>query len=182
MTVLSSFEVLAETLVPSGILPPTAANPFVIQGYWVQVSLAPGASVSSVNYNVIFQETTDFTQGSGQKSLAAQFIDPKGNVELYNQFFASTGRGFLNQQISAGQTIIYGIQCIPPTSSSGELALPQGGTGWRGTVRIEPSSSGNLIATPTQRLLYLNGTSITKSTALDAVVYPVPTFTGTTRI
>ncbi|MGJ4890301.1 hypothetical protein ACQR0Z_00300 [Bradyrhizobium sp. HKCCYLS3077] len=181
MPLLSAFEVLAETLVPDGILPPGAANPFLIQGYWVQVSLVPGASVSSVYYNVIFEETTDFNQGEGKSSLMAQFIDAAGNVEIYQQFFASTGRGFLNQQINAGQTIIYGVQCIPSTVTQGQ-SLPQGGTGWRGTVRIDANINGNLIATPTQRLFYLNGDSITSSTPLDAVVYPVPTFTGGTRI
>jgi hypothetical protein len=50
MPLLSSFEFLAETLVPSGILPPTAANPFVIQGYWVQIS-PPHVGIASSLFN-----------------------------------------------------------------------------------------------------------------------------------
>lgn len=180
MTILSSFEVLSETLVPAGILPPTAENPYLIQGYWVQIALAPGSSVQAAQFNLIFQETTDFTQGAGQQSLQAQFIDNTGTVNIYSQFFASTGRGFLNQQIGFGQTFIYGVQCLTPP---GERAvLPQGGTGWRGTVRIEGQQPGSLIATPTQRLVYYTGTDITKDPVVNAVVYAVPTFGGGTQI
>lgn len=182
MAVLSSFEILSETLVPKGILPPTAENPYLIQGYWLQISLAPGAAVQSAFYNIIFQETTKFTQGSGQKSLQAQLIDQNGNVNIYpnSLFFASTGIGFLNQQIGFGQTIIYGIQCLTPPSQL--AALPQNGTGWRGTVQISGQQPGSLIATPTQRLVYYNGTDITKVPVVDAVVYAVPTFSGGTQI
>lgn len=183
MTVLSSFEILAENLVPKGILPPTAANPFLLQGYFVQISVAPGAPASSVNFNLIFQETTDFRQGLGQSALFAQIIDAKGNVNLYSQFFASTGRGFLNQTINAGQTLIYGVQVIPPATHKGEVAaLPQAGTGWRGTVQVNPNIPGALIATPTARLVYYNGNNPLASAALDAVVYPVPTASGRTLI
>lgn len=147
----------------------------------MQISLAPG-TVSSTQFNIIFQETTKFNQGSGQTSLQAQYIDANGNANVYTQFFASTGNGFLNQQISFGQTIIYGVQCIPPSILQTAAAIPQNGTGWRGTVSIDAQNPGSLIATPTQRLLYLNANSLTKSTPLDAVVYPVPTYTGTTRV
>ncbi len=181
MPLFSAFEILAERLVPAGILPVNAVNPFLIQGYWVQISLAPG-SIQSTIYNVIFQETTDFNQGSGQSSLQAQYIDQNGQAQVYSQFFASTGRGFLNQKISAGQTIIYGVQCIPASILTATVQIPQNGTGWRGTVTIDAQNPGSLIATPTQRLLYLNADSLTKSTPLDAVVYSVPTYSGTTRI
>lgn len=180
MALLSSFEVLAEFLVPSGVLPPGAVNPFALQGYWVQVSLPQGAAVQSLLFNVIFNETTDFKQGAGQKALQAQYIDANGNVNFYDNFFASTGRGFLNQKITAGQTIIYGVQCISLPSSA--VAAPQNGTGWRGTVQIASGTPGALIATPTQRLVYYNGSDITKAQAIDAVVYPVPTATGGTQI
>jgi hypothetical protein len=182
MTVLSNFEVLAETLVPKGVLPPTAVNPFLVQGYFVQISLSPDAPASAVQFNLIFQETTDFTQGAGQKALFAQFIDAKGGVNIYSQFFASTGRGFLGQQIFRGQTLIYGVQALPPQSAAEAAALPQGGTGWRGTVRIEANASGALIATPTQRLVYYNAANPFTASVLDAVVYGVPTATGGTVI
>jgi hypothetical protein len=130
---------------------------------------------------VIFQETTDFNQGAGQSVLNAQIIGADGTVSIYNGFFASTGRGFLSQKISAGQTLIFGVQALPGLSAI-EAAAPQGGTGWRGTVKIEGQSPGQLIATPTQRLVYYNGTDITKADVIDAVVYSVPTFTGGTQI
>lgn len=182
MAVLSSFEILAETLVPAGILPSGAVNPFLVQGYFVQISLAPDAGTSSVQFNLVFQETTDFNQGLGQKSLFAQVIDASGNVNLYSQFFASTGRGFLGQQVNQGQTLIYGVQVIPPPPGSKDAPLPQGGTGWRGTVQINANTPGALIATPTQRLVYYDSTNPFTSAVLDAVVYPVPTASGGTRI
>jgi hypothetical protein len=181
MTVFSSFEVLAETLVPSGILPPTAKNPFLVQGYFVQISLSPSANVSAVNFNLIFEETTDFMQGAGQSGLQAQFIDANGNVNIYSQFFASTGRGFLNQKIGRGQTLIYGVQVIPSLDEKA-VPIPQGGTGWRGTVQIVSSATGALIATPTQRLVYYDGTNPLSDSVLDAVVYALPTFNGGTQI
>jgi hypothetical protein len=178
MAVLSNFEILAENLVPQGILPPGAVNPFLVQGYFVQVSISPDAKISSVQFNLIFQETTDFKQGQGQKSLFAQVIDGNGNVNLYKQFFASTGRGFLSQVINLGQTFIYGVQCIAPPVGSGS----QSGTGWRGTVQVNSNSPGALIATPTQRLVYYGQNNPLTSAVLDAVVYPVPTATGRTLI
>ncbi len=177
MAYLSSFEILAENLVPSNILPPTAENPFALQGYFVQISLV---GAPSALFNVIFQETTDFKQGAGQAALQAQIIGADGTVTLYPNFFASTGRGFLSQKLAAGQTVIYGVQALPGLNAAD--AIPQGGTGWRGTVRIEGQSLGSLIATPTQRLVYYNGTDITKADVIDAVVYPVPTFSGGTSI
>lgn len=179
MAVLSSFEVLAEFLVPSGVLPPGAVNPYAVQGFWVQVSLPPGGP-QSVNFNLTFQETTDFNQGAGQNALQAQVIDAKGNVNFYDNFFASTGRGFLNQQISVGQTLIYGVQCLPQLSATGAVQ-PQNGTGWRGTVQVASTASGSLIATPTQRLVYYGGSDITTA-PIDAVVYAVPTASGGTVI
>ncbi|GAB4120571.1 MAG: hypothetical protein KKC01_03040 [Gammaproteobacteria bacterium] len=179
MPLLSSFEILAESLVPEGILPPTAPNPFAVQGYWVQVSL-PLGSVSATQFNLIFRETTKFTQGAGQSALQAQYIDADGKVNIYTQFFASTGNGFLNQKIFAGQTIIYGVQVLPPPPTS-DVSLPQAGTGWRGTVEIDSQNPGSLIATPTQRLVYYNSDDITTG-LVDAVVYSVPTYTGGTRI
>lgn len=180
MTVLSGFEVLAENLVPQGILPPGAVNPFLVQGYFVQISLSPNASTSAVQFNLIFQETTDFKQGAGQSALMAQVIDASGTVNIYKQFFASTGRGFLNQTITRGQTAIYGVQVIaPPTSTA---AIPQAGTGWRGTVEVNANQGGALIATPTQRLVYYDNNNPLTSDVLDAVVYPVPTASGGTLI
>jgi hypothetical protein len=85
----------------------------------------------------------------------------------------------LNQKISAGQTIIYGVQSIAIPKA--EAAIPQGGTGWRGTVQIDVQNPGSLIATPTQRLLYFNGT-LSSTTLVDECVYAVPTYSGTTRV
>ncbi|KMO40555.1 hypothetical protein ACQVP2_14225 [Methylobacterium aquaticum] len=178
MGLFSAFEILAETLVPASVGVPAAINPLVIQGYWVQISLFPGSG--PVQFNIIFQETTDFKQGGGPGILQAQYIDENGNVNFYQNFFASTGRGFLGFQIFPGQTKIFGVQAIPGLQT--DSAVPQSGTGWRGTVSINPSVANALIATPTHRLLYVNGTDLSKATALDAVVYPVATFAGNLRV
>ena len=184
MTVLSSFEILSENLVPTSIIPSGPDNPLLIQGYFTQISLSPGATVSSVNFNLIFQETTGFTQGAGKAALKAQVIDAAGKVNVYNQFFASTGNGFLNQTISSGQTLIYGVQIIAGLSSTGVAAspLPQAGTGWRGTVQVNSSSPGALIATPTQRLVYFDVSNPKSPTLLTATVYSLPTAGGGTTI
>jgi len=182
MPLFSAFEILLETLAPAGVLPPGIPNPTVLQGYWVQVSLVPNAPVQQALFNIVFCETTDFTQGPfGQASVQAQYIDPQGMANIYDQFFASTGRGFLNQRIAAGQTIIYGVQCIPPAGAL-EAPIPQGGTGWRGTVSIDVQGStrGLLSATPTHRLLYFNPMTPQYPASIDEAVYAVPTASGTT--
>jgi hypothetical protein len=178
MGVLSSFEVLNETIVPSGIpLPPGVPNPLVIQGFWVQISLPLGTPATS--FNLIYRETTGFAQGAGRNALLAQFIDAGGNVNVFPtaQFFGSTANGFLDQKISAGQTLIYAIQAIPPASSTTTASLPQGGTGWRGYVELNAQNPNTLVATPTARLLYL-----TVNAPPVEAVYGVPTFSGGTRI
>lgn len=186
MALFSSFEILAETLVPSGILPPSAPNPFALQGYFLQISLIPGAS--SASFNIVFNETTGFKQGMGRSGVFAQVIDAAGDAIIYPNadFFGSTAQGFLNQTINQGETLIYGVQAIaPPPPSEGEEAapIPQGGTGWRGTVELNPlTQSGLLTATPTARLVYYNGSNIITDQVIDAVVYALPTFDGTTKV
>ncbi|UUL82983.1 hypothetical protein [Sphingomonas qomolangmaensis] len=181
MTLLSAFEIVYENLVPTEVVPAGPNNPLLVQGYFIQISVIPSA-FQNVNFNIVFQETTKFSQGLGQSALQAQFIDAQGNVNIFpsSQFFGSTANGFLQQSISPGQTLIYGVQCIPGLTTE-KGAIPQGGTGWRGTVQINPSTSNALIATPTQRLVYYSGADI-DNPVVDAVVYPVPTFNGTTLI
>ncbi len=77
MPTISSSEILTRNLVPSGILLPSAKNPFVIQGYFLQVSLPPTSTLHP-SFNVFFRETTDFTQGAGQSALQAQYTDTDG--------------------------------------------------------------------------------------------------------
>ena len=179
MAYLSSFEVLAENLVPTDIIPSGPQNPFLIQGFFVQVSCIQPSATFAIN--VLFTETTDFKQGLGQKALQAQVIDASGNVNIYDQFFASTGRGFLGQKIATGQTLIFGVQCLPQLVGANEDAtiLPQAGTGWRGSVRIEGAAQGALIATPTQRLVYYAGSKPGTDPVITASVYGVPTASGT---
>ncbi|MEL7254544.1 MAG: hypothetical protein AAFZ04_10740 [Pseudomonadota bacterium] len=173
MSYVSSFEILAQNLVPTDLIPSGPQNPFLVQGYFVQVSLISG---SSAKFNVIFEETTKFTQGLGKDALQAQVINADGEVELYDKFFASTGNGYLGQQITFGQTLIYGVQCIPGLVGADVDAkkLPQAGTGWRGTVRIEGASRGELLATATQRLVYYTGPNPLKDHVITACVYGVP--------
>lgn len=180
MTLFSAFEIVYENLVPTKIVPAGSNNPLLVQGYFVQISVTPGV-YQNISFNLVFQETTKFSQGLGPKALQAQVIDGTGQVNLYpsNQFFGSTANGFLQQFITPGQTLIYGVQCIPGLTTA--AGIPQGGTGWRGTVQINPSASGALIATPTQRLVYYSGADINNPVTA-ATVYPVPTFNGTTQV
>lgn len=184
MTYVSNFEILAENLVPTSIVPSGPQNPFLIQGYFLEISCV--APSTSLNFNLIFDETTSFKQGGvdSSKILKAQVIDANGDVNVYDNFFDSTSNGFLYQPIKTGQTLIYGVQCLPQLATVGEdaVALPQAGIGWRGTVRIENAGTGSLIATPTQRLVYYAGSNPGTDPVTTACVYPVPTASGGTAI
>lgn len=175
MALFSSFEVLAETLVPAGLLPPTVPNPLLLQGYFVQISLQPGQQTTQ--FNIVFNETTGFTQGTNQKALFAQIIDANGNVNVYSQFFSSISKGFLNQTINPNQTLIYGLQAIPIPKFELAAPLPQGGIGWRGTVAIDAQFPGTLFATATHRQVFFQGPTIA-SAAINGTAYAVPTFSG----
>jgi hypothetical protein len=175
MTALSSFEVLSQPLIPNG----PATIPYVVQAYFVQVSYPTGESADTVTFSLTFEETTNFTTGLGQSGVMAQYIDEGGNVVPYPTFIStSTGPfGFLDQQISPGQTKIYSVNVVFPPASA--AAMPQSGTGWRGVASLNPSTSGLLVATPTERQIYFTGDL---QTITDSVVYSVPTVSGGTRI
>ncbi len=175
MALFSSFEILAETLVPSGLLPSTVPNPLLIQGYFVQISLQ--TSQQATQFNIVFNETTNFKQGNNPDALFAQVIDANGNVNVYSQFFSSVSRGFLNQTIGPNQTLIYGVQAIPKPQFELAAPLPQGGIGWRGTVQINAQFPGTLFATATHRQVFFQGPTI-ESAAIDGAAYAVPTFSG----
>ena len=175
MTALSSFEVLSQPLIPNG----PANIPYVVQAYFVQVSYPSGESADTVTFSLTFEETTNFTSGLGQSGVMAQYIDEGGNVVTYPSVIStSTGPfGCLDQQITPGQTKIYSVNVVfPPTSAA---AVPQSGTGWRGVASLNPSASGLLVATPTERQIYFTGDL---QTITDSVVYSVPTVSGGTRI
>ena len=88
MAILSSFEVLAEFLIPQrGVTPPPGAtvpsSPFVVQAYFVQVSLPKSSTSSTMTFDLNFEETTGFKQGAGTTGLIAQIVDEKGLVSNY---------------------------------------------------------------------------------------------------
>jgi hypothetical protein len=179
MTALSSFEVLSQPLIPNG----DPSIPYVVQAYFVQVSYPSGEAGGPVSFDLTFEETTNFTQGVGPTGVMAQSVDAAGDLVMDPSFIASpTGPfGFLNQQISPGQTKIYSVTVAPPKApptAAASDAMPQTGTGWRGVANLNPSTAGLLVATPTQRQIYFTGDlkSIT-----DSVVYSVPTVSGETR-
>jgi hypothetical protein len=130
-----------------------------------------------VTFELTFKETTDFNSGLGQSGVMAQYIDENGNLVSYPTFISTGSFGFLDQQISPGQTKIYSVNVSPPSAS--KAAMPQSGTGWRGVASLNPSTSGLLVATPTERQIYFTG-DLQEIT--DSVVYSVPTVSGGTRI
>ncbi|MFM8278236.1 MAG: hypothetical protein ACKN89_14855 [Cyanobium sp.] len=81
MTILSSFEVLAEFLIPKrGVTPPPGApvlpsSPFIIQAYFAQISLSKLSANNPVTFDLNFEETTGFKQGAGTTNLVAQIVD-----------------------------------------------------------------------------------------------------------
>ncbi len=184
MTTLSSFEVLAESLLPKDVTPLTNV-PFVLQAYFVQVSYpsAPESAPEAVpiQFDLTFVETTNFNQGVGQSGLLAQFLNEEGLANNYAEFFTDgQPNGFLAQQIAPGQTKIYSVTVLPPSGAPRAAApIPQAGTGWRGIASLNPNIANLLIATPTQRQIYF---SADMQTITDSVVYSVPTVSGGTRI
>jgi hypothetical protein len=174
MTALSSFEVLSQPLIP----PPNgpANTPYVVQAYFVQVSYPTGGSGDTVTFSLTFEETTNFTSGVGPSGVMAQYIDESGNLVPYPTFISNSA-AFVDQQITPGQTKIYSVNVVFPPASA--AAMPQSGTGWRGVASLTPSTSGLLVATPTQRQIYF---SADMQTITDSVVYAVPTVSGGTRI
>jgi hypothetical protein len=180
MPLLSSFEVLAQPLVPPSVAP--FPVPFVVQAYFVQISYPKGTGTGFLKFDLTFEETTSFKQGAGQAGLLAQFINENGVVNNYPTFFTpSRPNGFLAQQIGPGQTKIYSVTVLPPkpTTAAALAPVPQSGTGWRGSASLNPSTANALVATPTQRQIYF---SADLKTITDAVVYPVPTASGKTLI
>jgi hypothetical protein len=179
MTTLSSFEVLSQSLIPNS----GPGIPYAVQAYFVQVSFPSGESAGPVSFDLTFEETTNFTQGVGHAGVMAQYIDENGAVNEYPTFFTVDSLpGFLGQEIYPGQTKIYSVTVAPPTAptaNASEAAVPQTGTGWRGVANLNPSTSGLLVATPTERQLYFTGDL---QTITDSVVAFVPTASGGTRI
>jgi len=174
---LSSFEVLAESLVPNGILPPGSPNPYLIQGFFVQVTV-PSTVSHIVSVNLLFTETTGFNQGAGRGALQAQIIDSKGKVQIYDEFFHNPNfPGFSGELIVPGDTVIYGIQALPQLAhAEADVSLPQAGTGWRGLCEIFTTVQQSVVATPTQRLVYYTDASMRE--VKNSTVYSVPTFSG----
>lgn len=171
MAVLSSFEIIAENLVPAKIIPPGPSNPFALQGYWVQITnIAPGNEM--INFSLSFVETTSFKTGTAKP--AAEFIDANGDVNPYDDFLAGPYPGFKNQAIRSNQTLIYGVQALPrPTQA--DASFPQSGTGWRGIALILTNRLQALAITVTHRLTYYAGSG-PSSAVISACVYPVPRF------
>jgi hypothetical protein len=177
---VSSFEVLSQPLIPI----PDPSIPYVEQAYFVQVSYPSEGGEETVTFDLIFEETTNFTQGVGQAGVMAQSVDAAGDLVMDPGFIAGpTGPfGFFNQQISPGKTQIYSVNVMrpqaPPSATAAD-AMPQSGTGWRGVASLTiHSTPGLLVATPTQRQIYF--TSDLK-TITDSVVYSIPTVSGETR-
>jgi hypothetical protein len=183
MTVLSSFEVLAQPLIPAGVMTPPGTElppvPFVLQAFFVQVSLPTEAAGITVSFDLNFEETTNFQHRKG--GVLAQCIDETGSVDTIKTFLSDASIGFNNQMISSGQTKIYSVTALPaPSNSAAESGIPQSGIGWRGLVTLTANPSQTLIVTPTQRQIYFTASDL--KTVTDAVVYPVPTASGSLTI
>ncbi len=176
MTTLSSFEVLSQPLIPNG----PANTPYVVQAYFVQVSYPRGESAETLTFSLTFEESTNFTSGVGLAGVMAQYIDESDSLVIpYPTFISASSNtvGFLDQQITPGTTKIYSVNVVfPPTTAA---VMPKSGTSWRGVAILNPTTSGLLVATPTQRQIYF--TSDLK-TITDSVVYSIPTVSGGTRI
>lgn len=149
MTVITSFEVLAQPLVPG--IPDV---PYVQQGTFVQISNL-GSSTAQVilGYNA----TPAFVAQSGSVSLFANYIDNTGAVTQVTNFLAPPV-GFPSVQIPVGATFIFGVQYVLSPGQSEDLvgSTPQSGQGTRGVVTLSSTGGSSLLVLATIRQVFNN--------------------------
>jgi len=112
MVYLTSFEVLAQPLVPG------LQTPFVQQGTFIQVSnLSTTACAISLN----FTPSPAFVAAD----LVVDYVDNSGNVTNYGaSTFLDSPIGFNSITIPGGGTYIFGVQYTPPAATPTPTPTP----------------------------------------------------------
>lgn len=173
MSIITSFEVLAQPLVPG--LPDI---PYVQQGSFYQISnLSPGGVTINLNFNA----TPAFVAQSGSVSLFTNYIDNNGNVTQYPvSTFLQPAVGFAGITIPAGGTFIFGVQYVLGQGQSENLAgsTPQDGLGTRGTVTLLAPNGALLLVLATIRQVFTNFDASGNVTNLSEAAYSVPLVGG----
>lgn len=172
MPIITSFEVLAQPLVPG-----VPDVPYVQQGSFFQIAnLSPGALAISLNFNA----TPAFVAQAGSVSLFTNYIDNNGNVTQYpTSTFLAAPVGFAQISIPAGATYIFGVQyVVNPGQSSLAGGTPQDGLGTRGTVTLLTSNGGLLLVLATIRQVFTNFDASGNVTNLSEAAYSVPLVGG----
>lgn len=173
MGIITSFEVLAQPLVPG-----VPDIPYVQQGTFVQITnLGPNDQTISLNFNA----TPAFVAQSGNVSLFTNFIDNNGNVTQYpTNIFLTAPIGFAGVTIPANETIILGVQYVLSPGQSQDLvgATPQDGLGTRGTVTLIGQTGASFLVLATIRQVFTNFTPTGAVSNLSEAAYSVPLVNG----
>lgn len=173
MAIITSFEVLAQPLVPG-----LANVPYVQQGTFLQVS---NIGTGQVSVTVGFQATPAFTAQSGAVQLFANYIDGTGNVtQCPTATFLQSPVGFIPVTIPAGATWIFGVQyvLIPGQSTNLVGSTPQDGLGTRGYINVSTNAPATLLVLGTVRQVFNNYDSSGNVMDVSEAAYSIPLVGG----
>ena len=150
MTIITSFEILAQPIVPG-----VPDIPYVQQGTFLQISNT-GANPASVVLG--FEATPAFVAQSGAVQLFANYIDGGGNVtQVQTGVFLQPPVGFPAVTIPAGATWLFGVQYVLSGQSTNLIgSTPQDGLGTRGVVELTAGSGAALLVLATVRQVFNN--------------------------
>jgi len=173
MPIITSFEVLAQPLVPG-----VPDVPYVQQGTFVQISNL-GTAVAGVTLS--FLATPAFVAQSGAVSLFVNVIDNLGNVtQVSPSYFLAAPVGFPPVSIPVGATFILGVQYVLTPGQATELAgsTPQSGLGTRGYINLSAPTGSSLLVLPTIRQVFNNYSSTGALANVSEAAYSVPVVGG----
>ena len=172
-SVITSFEVLAQPLVPG-----VPNVPYVQQGSFFQITnLSPATQSLNLNFNA----TPAFVARSGNVSLFTNFIDNLGNVTQYPpNIFLQPPVGFAQIPIPSNGTFIFGVQYVITPGQSQNLvgSTPQDGLGARGFVTLVASTGASFLVSATIRQVFTNFTAQGAVSNLSEAAYALPLVNG----
>jgi hypothetical protein len=173
MPIITSFEVLAQPLVPG--LPNV---PYVQQGTFVQIS-----NVGNQDAIVLleFTATPAFVASSGSVQLFVNYIDDGGNVtQVDTSYFVAPPVGFPKVTIPSGATWIFGVQYVLLAGQSTNLvgSTPQDGLGTRGFVTLSTDGPNTLLVLGTIRQVFNNYDASGNLSDVSEAAYSVPLVGG----
>lgn len=173
MTIITSFEVLAQPIVPG-----VPDIPYVQQGTFVQISNI-GSNPASAFLG--FEATPPFVVQSGAVQLFANYIDQNGNVtQVAASLFLQGQVGFPTVTVPAGATFIFGVQYVLMAGQSADLvgSTPQDQAATRGYVTLQSPPGSTLLVLGTIRQVFNNYDSSGNLMDVSEAAYSLPLVNG----